>query len=126
MSAGAISFTVSGNPIPKARPRRGRNGIWYTPQKTRDYERTVYMTAIRVVPWETREAMLAHKGALRVNLRFFRDTYRACDLDNLAKVVSDGLNGILWRDDRQIKKLKASMEVDAQNPRVEIEIEAMG
>lgn len=36
---------------------------------------------------------------------FRRGTYRAADLDNLAKTVMDGLNGLAYPDDSQVTRL---------------------
>lgn len=83
------------------------------------------MEAITRVHWKTREGLLAHRGPIHVELKFFRDSGRPCDVDNLAKAVCDALNSVVWRDDRQIKKLSASLDVDLKNPRVEIGIEAL-
>ena len=35
------------------------------------------------------------------------------DLDNYIKSIQDGLNGIAWRDDRQVTRLKAGLFVRA-------------
>ncbi len=43
------------------------------------------------------------------------------DLDNYVKSIQDGLNGIAWRDDRQVEKLVADVLVRrGQKERVEI------
>jgi len=40
-------------------------------------------------------------GSLTVELTFFLGDGRRVDADNLSKCVMDGLNGIVWEDDRQ-------------------------
>lgn len=43
------------------------------------------------------------------------------DLDNYVKSIQDGLNGVAWRDDRQVKRLEADLfEKRGQRERAEI------
>lgn len=115
-----VTFTVEGNPKPKERPRFGR-GRGYTTQATRDAEARVASSfrdnlGIR----HTIESPVT--GPLRVRLRFFRDSMRRVDLDNLAKIPLDALNELAWEDDSQIVSLIASKHLDRDNPRTEIEL----
>lgn len=104
---------VPGNPVPKERPRfNGR--IAYTPKKTRDAEDWIRAHCNRL-PCLT--------GPLKLRIAFFRKDAQPCDLDNLAKLVQDALNGRAFKDDRQIVVLAASKEIDRKRPRTEIEIE---
>lgn len=41
------------------------------------------------------------------------------DVDNFAKAVLDGLNGIVWRDDSQVVELRASKHYSI-SPRVDV------
>ena len=43
------------------------------------------------------------------------------DLDNIAKGICDALNGIAWKDDKQITDLYVGKRYD-ENPRVEVDI----
>lgn len=97
-----IHFTVPGRPVPKQRPRVGKNGNIYIPQKCRVYEKQVGMMARQVFP-----RPLTGPVALEVKLFF---TSRPGDLDNYVKAISDGLNGIAWQDDRQVVELQASLQ----------------
>ena len=48
------------------------------------------------------------------------------DLDNLAKLVMDGLNSCqIWTDDAQVVRLEAHKAYDHTNPRTEIYIEEL-
>ena len=114
-----IAFEVPGNPQPKQRPRvvtscSGRS-VAYTPRRTRFWELSVAHEARQCLP----EPL---EGPLSVSLAFFRGDKRRCDLDNLAKAVLDGLNGIAYHDDAQIVELNLRREFDRERPRVEIEI----
>lgn len=84
-------FVVSGPPVAKQRPRRGANGAWYTPTKTKDYERQVALEAmaagVKLDPGKT----------YGVRIVFFLSSWRR-DIDNLAKSVLDGLQQLGWND----------------------------
>ena len=36
-----MNLTIPGEPVPKARPRRGKGGVWYTPRESLAYEQLV-------------------------------------------------------------------------------------
>jgi Holliday junction resolvase RusA-like endonuclease len=111
------SFTVHGDPIPKARPRfvKGRT---YTDPRTEAAEGLVRATA-------RRQGVLKLTGPLRVRLSYFRRTKRACDWDNLAKLTCDALNGVAWTDDAQIREAHVIVAHDPLNPRTEVEISVL-
>lgn len=95
------SWAVEAEPYPAQRPRVTRHGT-YTPKPTIDAE--------RLVAWSFRQAYPGHIKAdphhewdLHVN--FYRGTRYRYDLDNLAKTIMDGLNGVLWTDDFQVTTL---------------------
>lgn len=119
MSSEIISFTVPGLPVPKGRPRfmvRGKLARVYTPDKTARYEKLVgtygvtamggryplrnpFIICMRFVlpvpqSWPKARRIAALAGACPMMSK--------PDLDNLAKTVLDGLNGIVYADDCQI------------------------
>ena len=100
-----IQFSVLGcDPVPKERPRtvqRGGKVITFTPQRTRDWEDRVAQVGRLYVP-EPQD------GYWEVTLVFYRKSGRKVDIDNLSKAVLDGLNGVIWMDDRQIVRLTLS------------------
>lgn len=119
-----IQFTVEGNPIPKGRPRvvlrqrpEGYRTHAFTPPQTKAWERVVGWTARQVM--DGREPLT---GDIAVVLEFFRANEIRCDLDNLAKAVLDGMNGICYQDDRQIAEMVLYRLLDRKNPRVEVQI----
>jgi crossover junction endodeoxyribonuclease RusA len=112
-----IEFTIPGAPVPKERPRVGRGGHVYTPQRTREYERAV--------------AVLAHAhgarpvtGPIRVEIAVFFADSRRRDLDNAIKAIWDGLNGIAFADDSQVVELVATKGIDRMHPRAVVRVEA--
>ncbi|MBR1497754.1 MAG: RusA family crossover junction endodeoxyribonuclease [Oscillospiraceae bacterium] len=111
-------FSVPGCPTGKGRPRfDGRSGRTYTPEKTARYENLVKieyqsqcggirfsdvaMLDMRVIAYyqppksvskKKREMMLSGKAR----------PLKVPDVDNIIKSIADSLNGIAYRDDRQI------------------------
>lgn len=88
---------IPGRPVPKARHqvRLYRGGvITYTPPKTREFEKAVRVYAIK-------QRIKKQEGALAVIATFY--TNGPGDVDNLLKSLLDGLNGVAWEDDRQVK-----------------------
>ena len=117
-----IVFDIPHEPVPKGRPRFARRGGFvqtYTDAKTLTYENIVRTYA--------KKAMGSSKpleGAISVYLyirmsvpkNYSKARRKACiegvekptkkpDLDNVAKSISDGMNGIVYVDDGQIVDL---------------------
>ena len=116
-----ISFTVPGEPVPKARPRvvRGHGQKrGYTPERT--------AVAETAVGWRFRQAVKGHgvdaDSSFGVIAVFCRQTRIRCDVDNLLKTVLDGLNGVAWRDDWQVVDVAGRKRLVDGNPRTEITI----
>ena len=117
-----VQFTVDANPVPKGRPKFSKIGGFvrtYTPKKTSDYETIVRETAQQAMgqtePLETPTAVYLYirlsipksypKKRLAACLKGLERPIKKPDIDNLAKSVLDGLNGIVYRDDGQIVSL---------------------
>jgi crossover junction endodeoxyribonuclease RusA len=111
------SFTVHGDPIPKARPRFVR-GHTMTDPRTTAAEGLVKATARRA-------GVLKLEGPLAIRLSYFRRTKRRADWDNLAKLTTDALNGTAYSDDSQIVEAHVLVSHDPLNPRTEIEISVL-
>ena len=118
----AITFTVPGEPIGKARPRFVRaTGRTYTPEKTVNYESLVrlcykqqvstepfpagiplYMTVEvyqqipKSVSKRKREAMIGRKIL----------PTKKPDCSNILKSIEDALNGVAYADDSQIVQVR--------------------
>lgn len=113
-----ISFTVYGTPVPKERHRtmrRGRRIVSFTPERTVAYEHLVGVTAC--------EAML--DGVRRFDkpcglcMMVYRKMAKG-DLDNLEKSVKDGMNGMVYTDDRLVKVHHTWMGESKDDPRVDV------
>ncbi|MDO7788803.1 RusA family crossover junction endodeoxyribonuclease [Desulforamulus aquiferis] len=113
-----VSFSIPGRPVPKQRPRVGKNGSIYTPKNCKEYEKKVAEVAYTVF-----RRPYAGPVALEINLFL---TSRPGDLDNYVKSVSDGLNKIAYLDDRQVVELKAKVIVQTGiTERAEVTIKAL-
>lgn len=113
-----LQFTVPGQPFGKERPRAAKKGKFitiYTPQKTVSYEGLIAHTAmvamsgrklimgavsvdldIRVsIPasWSKKRQAAAMRGEVAPT--------KKPDIDNVEKVLFDGMNGVVWKDDVQ-------------------------
>lgn len=125
-----IKFTVYGDAVPKARARtvRTKSGIpvSYTPKKTESWEKKIYLAALEHRPEQLLDGPLALEATFyRVKPKskgkkeLYPDTKP--DLDNLAKSVTDALEGLLYTNDsRFVDKILKKRYGDP--PRVEIRI----
>jgi len=117
-----MSFTVHGQPVPKARARvalRGRKVRSYTPDKTLDYEGTIRLVASAARP--TKWPMRARYNLI---VKAFRAVARG-DLDNIVKSVKDACNRVTWVDDARVRELHAEMFEGSSDPRIEVRIVAI-
>lgn len=112
-----VSFEVFGKVRGKGRPRFTRGGRPYTPKATRDYERAI-REAFENANGRPPEPF---SGPIAVCIMTYRqlpnsapksviseqDTHKP-DIDNVAKIVLDALNGVAWKDDAQVVSLTVS------------------
>jgi Holliday junction resolvase RusA-like endonuclease len=117
-----LQFHIDAEPVPKGRPKFSQVGGFmraYTPKKTSDYESIVRATAQQAMgPTDLLETALGVYLYIRLPIPQSHSKKRkeAClsgqekpikkpDIDNLAKSVLDGMNGVIWKDDSQIVSL---------------------
>lgn len=99
----ALTFWIDGKPAPKGRPRtfvQGGRVVTTTPPKTRAWEERVAWVATAAAG----RAWRPEKGPVAVALDV-HGAPKLADLDNLAKGLLDGMNGIIFHDDRQVVDL---------------------
>lgn len=131
-----LCLAIDENPVPKGRPRFRRIGqaiASYTPKKTKTFE--------DLVKSRVKQAMGASEPLqspvsvflgfrLSVPKSYPKSRTKACleglerhckkpDLDNLAKSVLDGLNGVVFVDDSQVVQLHCRKDYSAE-PGVDI------
>lgn len=131
-----IAFTVEGEPRGKERPRFGSRQV-YTPDKTTTYENQIkiayyeqcgnvkfpedsqlelFVTAYYKIP---KSASKKKKAAMLSEQ--IRPTKKP-DGDNILKVVADALNGVCYKDDKNL----VSMSIEkfySDMPRIEVVVQ---
>ena len=129
-------------PVAKGRPRFARKGNFvktYTPKKTLDFEKQVKIYAslhmrdkkplecpleLRIVCHRYIPSSFSKKKTIGAINKEIYPTTRP-DVDNYAKAVLDGLNGVLFKDDSQIIRL-ISEKYYSSTPQVEVLYAEMG
>lgn len=124
---------VHGRPKGKARPRFA-HGHTYTPRETVEYERliatsyrehggnshdgecTVKVTAYFTIPksWTKAKKMEVVSRGLSPQTK--------PDIDNIVKVVMDGLNGVAYHDDKQVVRVVAEKRYSQTTEGLDIEV----
>lgn len=125
-------LTLYGKPQPKERPRV-YNGHGITPTRTKNYEArlaeawrakypeptaeavSVGVTFYLPTPtsWSKKKKELAERCVIRPTVR--------PDIDNLVKIILDGLNGVAFLDDKQVVELYAQKAYSTE-PRTVIRV----
>lgn len=110
------AFCIAGEPASKARPRVVKHNV-YTPAASRKAEESL---AFQV------RGRVDHRlpGNIAIAMVFFRSTRHRVDVDNLIKLVLDGItkSGAVWDDDSQVTALLGVLEMDKESPRTIIAI----
>ena len=116
-----VHIFLPGQPIGKGRPRFTRMGRVYTPVKTKNYEMKLAAAGSNVmiekgldpivcpckvmikaqfeIPKSWTKKKKAQAAALEINPG-------KPDIDNVAKIALDALNGVAFEDDKQVYDLK--------------------
>lgn len=128
-----MNLTIYGKPQPKERPRVYK-GHGITPTRTKNYEAKVaaewranypkplegdirvYITFYMPIPisWSKAKKERAEREIIRPSVR--------PDIDNLVKIILDGLNGVAFADDKQVVEITAAKYYSAE-PRTAILVE---
>ncbi|MCS1351171.1 RusA family crossover junction endodeoxyribonuclease [Mechercharimyces sp. CAU 1602] len=96
---GMISFTVVGRPVPAV--RMTQRGKWTRPNAKR------YLAYKNNVGWAAKGAgVRPTKAPVRVEIRVYLHGKREGDVDNYSKSILDGMNGIAYEDDKQVRRLE--------------------
>ena len=117
-----LQFHIDGDPVPKGRPKFRKVGGFvstYSPKKTVAYEEVVRQAAKSAMgPTDLLETPVGVYLYIRLPVpqSYTKKRREAClsgqekptkkpDIDNLAKSILDGFNGVIWKDDSQIVSL---------------------
>lgn len=113
-----MQIFIPGKPQGKGRPRF-YHGHVVTPENTRTYEQIIAMlwkcerygvsdkpiaveiTAFYLVPksWSKKKQAAVYAGEIKPTVK--------PDIDNIVKIVLDGLNGVAFTDDKQVIEIQA-------------------
>ena len=99
------TFKIDGRIKPKERPRRARNGHFYTPIATIKSEAIIDQTA-------RQGGLKGIPGPLAIEARFFGN-YATSDLDNLIKTLLDGCQHFF--NDRNVVAIRAFKEQNKEH-----------
>lgn len=104
--------------VSKERPRTGKSGHVYTPQRTRAFEREVAKAAkdagfrpfhcpVSVTITISDPIPKSYKGRKLLAAQHGYINPPVGDLDNKVKAITDALNGIAYIDDKQVNLLRS-------------------
>jgi Holliday junction resolvase RusA-like endonuclease len=102
-------FSIDGEPVSKARARftkRGSKVVTYTPEKTKTAEHEM----AKAFKEAAAEHVMDPVAAFGVSCVFINGTRQRRDVDNMIKLVLDGLNGVAWKDDNQVSEVSGRKE----------------
>jgi len=129
----SFTFTVEGVPVAKERPRKAKDGHFYTPQKTKDHEELIQQfwmaNGKKFVEGAIGMTVKAYfnipKSASKVRVaqmqnKEIRPTSKP-DTTNVIKLVEDALNGLAYRDDSYIVRIVGEKYYSLE-PRLEVEV----
>lgn len=101
-----IELHIDGIPRPKARPRVGRGGRFYTPRDVDGWKEGIEVLALAEFGEEPYEKAVGIEMYFQFPRPKSRSKYSLMDTrpdgDNLEKAVLDALNGIVYLDDKQV------------------------
>jgi Holliday junction resolvase RusA-like endonuclease len=134
----SITIVLRGEPTAVGRPRFTRNGVAYTPQKTR-----YALAALRIAAQQQLQGRPPLEGPLQLDFTaelkipsswsrrkqhraVIGELLPACrpDWENLAK-ITDGLTGVVWRDDAQIVRAHVAKRYSL-TPQIIVEVRLIG
>lgn len=109
---------IPGEPASKSRARFTKKYSKvqaYTPEKTKQAE--------AAVAWSFRKArsdwQVDQDGTFGVLAQFWAQTFQRRDVDNMLKLVMDGLTGVVWEDDAQVAEVSGRVVRGSTEPRTE-------
>ena len=135
-----IEFTIPGKPAKKDRPRFARIGRGVRTYSSKDTQNQT--ATIKFFAYQNAPRMLI-KGPVKFTVRAYfappksmalwkrshivsgeiRPTVKP-DFDNIAKIIADAINGIVWKDDSQVVSHHFE-KLYSDNPRTEVIIEEL-
>lgn len=124
----SLCFTVHGQPVPKARARKGKGNHWHTPKRTADYESTIawHARAARMkfdmITFAEKQPPWPLNARYRIECAIYLGNERRADCDNILKAVGDAMNGGIYLDDSQVIETATIKRIDRENPRIDVRV----
>ena len=132
-----MTIIIEGEPVAQGRRRFTRNGHAYDPAKSREYKKQVALAASlsmrgqslfpKGIPlkcvitiWQKMPKRFTKKQKELAENEFLRPTVKP-DVDNVAKAITDAMNGIVYVDDAQIVELVCG-KYYAEEPKVMVKV----
>lgn len=119
-------FTIPGEPVSKSRARftgRGSKTRAYTPEKTKHAEQVMAGAFRQASP----DWLPNAERAFSVVVAFYHGTMQRRDVDNMLKLVLDGLNEVAWADDTQVTEVHGRKDYTTkEDARTEVAIYDLG
>lgn len=131
------SFEIKEKAIGKQRPRySGKTGRMYTPTKTSTFEEKIKWAFKSKYNIETEPSDKPFKAKIiavfeppkslskkkKEELLFKVDYTKKPDADNIAKIILDSLNGLVYKDDSQVSALLVLKDYGIEN-KIIVELE---
>lgn len=115
-----IKFTIPGKPIVQQRARivRYKNGFTSAYDPNREDKQAFGIFALKA---KTEAKLELLTGDLKLRIQFHGCRSNS-DLSNFIKLAEDAMNGIIYKDDRQIVIIYAEKFVVSSDPRTEVEV----
>lgn len=142
-----INFHIKGEPMGLERTkfaRAGQYGHVYTPARSQNYKKLVaasYKASIPVKDRYIENDGPLYRGPVKVTIWAFykipKSTSKKAaadmrsnkvkplkkpDLDNVIKIILDGLNGVAYEDDKQVVQITAYKVYETLEPEVIVEV----
>jgi len=124
-----MKLSIETKPLPAPRPRFGKYGTYNKKEYTEYKQKIAWMYKVR--------GGKMHDGVVNIKIDFFfmvpkswskkkkesMDGYLPrADVDNLTKAVLDALNGVAYKDDKQVQSLFVRKQYSASSDVVMVEV----
>lgn len=131
-----VDFFIPGDPVAFARSGGGKSGVRFTPKKQRTHAGTIKHFALEGMKKYNNERPTGQPLALTVTVTYpqpkswskkkkaetiFKTSKP--DVDNLAKLVMDACNNLVWLDDAQVAYLIVQKAYNDGMPGTHVKVE---
>ena len=115
-----VKFTVPVEPASKARHRTGVRGGKIRHYKDAKTTQSQHLVSLHFRK-ESGPVTPGEQGA-GVSMVFYLGKRQRRDVDNMVKLVLDGLTGYAWKDDSQVTEISAKSVHESDDPRTEVHV----